>query len=103
MTVSLPRSGTTEHHRLRIALGLAVVLFVCGRGPLAVAKAEEAEAPQQAEQEELVVVEPAEGDSPIFAARESGQPPMISGPRELLRRHGVDDSHFQGLTDWRPV
>lgn len=40
-------------------------------------------------------------------ARESGRPPKdpapITGPRDLLRRYGIDDSQFNRIVDGRPV
>jgi hypothetical protein len=46
---------------------------------------------------------PVPGTPPAGPSAEQPALPMISGPRDLLRRHGVDDSYFEGLADGRPV
>ena len=79
MAVSPRRSNRTRRSRWRIVIGLAAIALVSGRGPLTVA-----------------------AEPPTPSGDEAG-PAVISGPRELLRRHGVDDAEFQNLTDGRPL
>ena len=104
MAVSLRRPSTTSHSRRWIVLGLAAVALLCGRGPLAGAPAQEAPAAEQAGSggsAESSVPRPAKPSRK--PSQEQPALPMISGPRDLLRSHGVDDSHFRGLSDGRPV
>jgi len=74
MVVSSRRSSTTKHARLAVVLVLAIVVLARGGNTL--------------------------GGAP---PREKAALPPISGPRELLRIHGVDDSSFDSLTDGQPL
>jgi len=38
---------------------------------------------------------------PLAASKPT--PAQVSGPRDLLRHHGIDDSHFDRLVDGRPI
>ena len=110
-------AGWFSLERLLIALCLTLVLVVCPSAP-AGAPARDAEPPEdvegthQAPAEPLVAPwdEPGDEDPakpPEDATRGTSvdEPamPTISGPRDLLRGHGIDDQQLDGFADGRPL